>query len=145
MLLRDEHKSTGLDQLGSYPAFDRLGLELHAWFTSFGPGSLSSQPTQPDSSFLQLEMMHVQALSQRLWLDKMANSGVEDTCLLSTSAKIISFSERIATDEGFHRRFCFDDGIIGALFVAFIVCEEQSMMEEAVEILKSIVPRQESV
>jgi hypothetical protein len=48
-------------------------------------------------------------------------------------------------ENAFSRGFVFDNGILSCVFDVVLLCPEQDLRREAVEILRQLVPRREGI
>jgi hypothetical protein len=135
-----------------------LTLELSHWHDAFSSILNYSMTPGGDSIFVAAVILHIQALSSSLLVSKSLSSSQrgnvgsgstsahheEDMEKLSTVRAIISFSRRLVAHPKFLRGFVFDVGIIPSLVHVWTLCPDRQMKIDAIEVLKSMVPRKEA-
>jgi hypothetical protein len=135
-----------------------LRQQLALWWSAFKPIVAHCKYTQ---QFIPTTTLQIQALATSVTLQRslgLGAEGVEDqfgvdhplACwdedvLQRTCKEIISFSSKLMADKAFSKGFVFDNGIISCIFDVVLLCPEQDLRKEAVEILRQLVPRREGI
>lgn len=88
----------------------------------------------------------VRALSTELASQRVCARDPSSLYLLNVeSREIVDLSKFVATDPSFQKSFVWDCGIVPGLSVVIAACIDTSIRNEALQILKDIVPRREGV
>jgi len=69
----------------------------------------------------------------------------DEDVLQRTCQEIIRLSSKVMAEKNFSKGFVFDNGIISCVFDVVLLCPEQDLRKEALEILRQLVPRREGI
>ncbi|RDL42375.1 uncharacterized protein BP5553_02354 [Venustampulla echinocandica] len=142
--LRAWYKSFGVENSKN------TSLELAHWHDAFSSILNYSMTPAGDSLFVAAVMLHIQALSTDLLANGFASSNsapvgssAGDLHSFPTVHAILSLSRRLVAHPKFLRAFVFDVGIVPSLVNICMLCPDQELKLEAIDVLKSMVPRRE--
>ena len=135
-----------------------LRQQLALWWSAFKPMVAHCKYTQ---QLIPITTLQIQALATSVTLQRslgLGPEGVEDqfgidhplACwdedvLQRTCQEIIWLSSKVMAEKTFSKGFVFDNGIISCVFDVVLLCPEQDLRKEAVEILRQLVPRREGI
>ncbi|TVY87603.1 hypothetical protein LAWI1_G008824 [Lachnellula willkommii] len=147
---------------GALDSSSNLALEFAHWYDAFSP--LLNYATSPpgESMFLGAVTLHVQALAADLLVtgssgstlfpptrsssqSTAAGSSAGNSNRFPTVHAILSFSRQLVAHPKFIKGFVFDIGIIPSLTKVIMVCPDRNLKQEAIDVLRSMVPRREGV
>jgi len=135
-----------------------LRQQLALWWSAFKPMVGHCKYTQ---EFIPATTLQIQALATSVTLQRslgLGAEGVEDQfgidhplaywdedVLRRTCQEIIWMSSKLLAKKNFSRGFVFDTGIISCIFDVVLLCPDEDLRKEAVDILRQLVPRREGI
>jgi Fungal Zn(2)-Cys(6) binuclear cluster domain len=124
--------------------YTTLSSQLCQWNVAFAPLYCETLTTKGKKDFISAATLRVRALSTELALQRVcARDPLSLHVLNIVSREIVDLSRLVARDRGFLKSFVWDCGIVPGLSIVIAACIETSIREEALQVLKDIVPRRE--
>jgi hypothetical protein len=135
---QDWHETSGMLDTSS-----SLSLELAHWHDAFSPILNYAMSPDGDSLFSAAMILHIQALAAYLVASGFSEDRGEQSPEHPTVRAIISMSCQLVAHQQFSTGFVFDSGIIVPLVNVWLFCPLRELQIEAIEVLESMIPRQE--
>jgi hypothetical protein len=121
-----------------------LSSQLHQWNVAFRPLYSKTLTPEGKKDFVSAATLRVRALSTELAVRRVCAGEQRDLHALDIeSRETIDLSRLVASDPGFLKSFVWDCGIVPGLSIVIASCIKTSIREEALQVLKDIVPRRE--
>jgi hypothetical protein len=97
-------------------------------------------------SLIFVATLRIQALSFHFAARRILQKELKSSdSFIADSRELIDLSKLVIADSGFRRAFVFDCGIIPGLFIVVAAAVDMGTRKEALEVLRSTVPRREGV
>jgi hypothetical protein len=135
------YKPGSLDE-ASRKMYTALSAQLRQWRVAFAP--LSARCVS--GSLIFVATLRIQALSFHFAARRILQKELKSSdSFIADSRELIDLSKLVIADSGFRRAFVFDCGIIPGLFIVVAAAVDMGTRKEALEVLRSTVPRREGV
>lgn len=126
--------------------YTTMSSQLHRWSIAFKPLYEAESLTPNSENFVAAATLRVRALSTELASQRVCATGLSSSYLLNTrSRELVNLSKIVAADPSFQKSFVWDCGIIPGLSIVVAACLDMSIRQEALQLLKQMVPRREGV
>jgi hypothetical protein len=149
-----------------------LSFQLAQWHDAFSPLLNHSLTPAGEHMFVPAATLHIQALAADMVVSGVFSSpfSIPTSTSLSipkagapsssrsspalnpevmkvfpTANAILAFSRRLVAHPQFHKGFVFDVGIIPSIVKIMMLCPDRALKQEAIVVLKSMVPRREGI
>jgi hypothetical protein len=124
--------------------YTTLSSQLHQWNVAFAPLYSKTLTSEGKKDFASAATLRVRALSTELAVRRACAGEQRDLHALDIECReTIHLSRLVARDPGFLKSFVWDCGIVPGLTIVIASCINTSIREEALQVLKDIVPRRE--
>jgi hypothetical protein len=120
--------------------------QFDQWRAAFAPLYAEACKSRKGKDFVAAATLRVSGLATEITAQRMVIRGRDASGLYEYEAcEIINLSRLVIGDPSFRKGFVFDCGIVPGLFIVVVICENLEIRKEALQVLKSTVPRREGV
>lgn len=120
--------------------------QFNQWRSAFAPLYAEACKSGSGKDFVAAATLRVSGLSTEITAQRMAVRGKAAKNLYEyESREIINLSRLVIADPSFRKSFVFDCGIVPGLFIVTVICGNLGLRKEALQVLKTTVPRREGV
>lgn len=126
-------------------AYDELSMHMHQWRRAFQP-LLDDANRRGGVEFIAAATQRVLVLAtdisaQRIFFG--AGGASNPDLFVPEGREIVELTRKVVENKCFKKTFVVDCGIVPSLFVAFLICRNKSIREEAVRVLELAGDRME--